>query len=222
MNRDGFTLLEVLITISIFSVIILTVFGSFRTVFSSIEAVSKSSGVFEAASACLNRMTIDLSGVHVSQYPLYKTPDIDDDPDLFQVKEESVTIGGNAYDRLVFTSFSHIAFNQNPRQGIARIIYYTDIAKDKTIVIRRADHLFPYPDFEPDPKDPVLCEKVLGIEYVYLNTDGEINDTWDSDSEEFEYATPRAIGIKLKIGDDENPKVFQTMVTIPVFRQNKE
>lgn len=222
MNKNGFTLVEVLVTITLFSVVILTIFGSFRAVFSSVDSVAHSSRIFESANACLNRMIIDLTSLHAAPYPLYKKPDIDDDGDMFQVKEETVSIGGQSYDRLFFTSFSHIGFNQSLRQGIAKIIYYADVADDDTLVLRRADHLFPYPEFEPDPNDPILCEHLQGIEFFYLDADGEIEDTWDSDADEFGYATPKAVGIVLKLGEKENPRVFKTMVSLPVFREEKE
>ena len=52
--------------------------------------------------------------------------------------------------------------------------------------------------------------------------DGDEQEDWDSESSEVEYATPNAIGIKLEVGDEgdeSGSSTFETMVTIPVFRE---
>ena len=47
-------------------------------------------------------------------------------------------------------------------------------------------------------------------------------EIWDSDDQEFGYATPRSIGIVLEIGEDPKPLLFKTMITLPVWRERKE
>ena len=60
------------------------------------------------------------------------------------------------------------------------------------------------------------------LTFRYYGSEGEENDTWDSDSEDLGYATPRAIGIKLAIGNNEKSQEFETVVKLPQFRENIE
>ena len=54
LTENGFTLLEIMVAIFIFAIVITTVFGSFRAVFSSAGAVGGDVAVFESARTCLD------------------------------------------------------------------------------------------------------------------------------------------------------------------------
>ena len=44
--------------------------------------------------------------------------------------------------------------------------------------------------------------------------------SWDSESQDVDYATPRAINILLEVGEEESVSmVFETMVMLPVVRE---
>jgi len=68
----------------------------------------------------------------------------------------------------------------------------------------------------------VLCENVKSLTFKYYDHEGTEFDMWNSDDEEFGYATPSAIGIKLELGIGSDSKLFETMVTLPVNRMKKE
>jgi general secretion pathway protein J len=70
--------LEIMVAIFIFAVVITTVFGSFRAVFSSADAVGGDVAIFESARTCLGRMATDLRGLVVSDYPRYAKPEFND------------------------------------------------------------------------------------------------------------------------------------------------
>ena len=70
--------------------------------------------------------------------------------------------------------------------------------------------------------DPVLCKDVRSLTVKYYDEDGTEYDLWDSDAESFGYATPRSIGIKLELASASQPLLFETRVTLPVFREKKK
>ena len=221
-DRNGFTLLEIMVAIFIFAVIITTVFGSFRIVFSNTDAVGGDVAVFESARICLERMATDLESLVVSDYPRYAKPEFNDAMDIYRLVGDTTDLAGNSFGRLQFASLGHLALNQDMRQGVCRIVYYVDEGVDDRLVLRRADHLYPFPEFEASPDDPILCENILGLEFAFMDADGEMSDRWDSESSENDYATPRSIEIRLTVGSQDRSRTFTTRIGLHVFRQAVE
>ena len=69
-------------------------------------------------------------------------------------------------------------------------------------ILRRSDRLYPYEPPEEQADDPVLCEKLKSLVFTYYDNEGEAHDTWDSESEDVAYATPKSINILLEVGDE--------------------
>jgi general secretion pathway protein J len=215
----GFTLLEILIAIFIFAIIITTVFASYRIVFSNTDIINKEITSYEMARNCLNRMTMDLQSVHVFLVPGYTPPDFDDPPDPYRIVGETTDIKGSSFPWLRFTSLAHLPFRKNKHGGIVEIVYYVQGTDDAGFVLKRADNSYPFQDFEEKASDPVLCENVKALTIEYLDQEGEEYDVWDSDDETYEYATPKAVKIKLELETGSEPLLFETMVTLPVIRE---
>jgi general secretion pathway protein J len=217
-RSSGFTLLEILIAMFILAIVVSLVFASFDGIFSSAEHVTADSDLLEMGSVCLNRITTDLKAFHATPYPRYKPPEINDDPELYYIAGEPLTVGGHNVAKLRFASLAHLPLNQEARTGIAEIVYYALECQDNGVCLHRADTLYPYPDFEPNPNDPVMCEQVLTFELTYYDHDGRARDEWNSESQDSDYSTPIAIGIKLVLGPEASPKTLTTRVTLPTFR----
>jgi general secretion pathway protein J len=113
---------------------------------------------------------------------------------------------------------AHLPLNHDAAEGVAGIIYYAQETPDNSYVIRRADHLYPYPEFEERETDPVLCEQVLDFTLTYFDANGKEYEEWDSESDDAEYSTPRTIKIKLALGDETAPDIFTTQIAMPVYR----
>ena len=221
-SDSGFTLLEVLIAVFIFAIAVTTIFGSFRAVFGNIESVEKSTKDLNAVKLCFNRIISDISSIYLTFSPLYKPPDFDDEPDSYRFLGETSSIDGVTFSKLRFASYSHLPFERNPRKGVAEIVYYVQKNKDQGFILTRSDKLYPYEPFEENKNDPVLCENLLALNILYYDDEGNEHENWDSDSEEFGYATQRAIKIQIKAGDENDPVFLETMISIPVFREKKE
>jgi len=221
-TETGFTLIEILIAISIFAIIIKTNFGSHNFVFSSAKAVEEDIAVYEMAKGCLSRITDDLQSLHVCLPPEYTPLDSDDEEDPFKITGETADAGSESFSRLMFASRAHVSLEKNIQEGIARIVYYVQKSDETRYVLRRADKLYPYEPFEEKKSDPVLCENVKSLVFKYYDQEGSEYDVWDSDSADVDYSTPRAIKITLEIGDDSSFLHFETMVKLPVFREKNE
>ncbi len=222
LSPSGFTLFEIMISIFIFGIIITVIFGSYTFVFSSSDEIHRSMIDYEMGKTCLNRMTLDLQAAYVTLDPAYKKPDIDDPPDPYRMVGDSVFAGTESFSRFRFTSFEHLPLGKNKRPGIARIVYYVENVDEKNNILKRSDTVYPFDEFEPKKSDPVLCEKVQSLKFIYVDEEEEEFERWDSDSNQFDYATPRLIKIELKFGDDSSSHLLKTMVLFPVYRAKME
>jgi general secretion pathway protein J len=222
-KNAGFTLMEVLVATAILAIVVTTVLASFNSVFSTTEVLDDSANIYEMAKNCLKQMALDLESIHVSQRPVYKPPEMDQPPDPYRFVATAVDSGGTGFaQNLRFTSRAHIGFEKNPRQGIAEITYYLKAGNDGLLTLRRADSLFPYPEFEEKGSDPVLCKYVKSLSFKFYDQDGTEFDIWDSDSDEFGYATPIAIAIKLELVNKTASHTFDTMVALPITREKTD
>ncbi len=215
----GFTLVEIMLATLILGIVVTTVLASFNAVFSTTEAMETGSKVYEMAKNCLNRMTSDLESLYIAQRPFYRTPEFDSEADLYRLVGATTGSDGTPFASLRFTSRAHVSFAERPRKGIAEIVYYVSAGADGRRVLRRSDHLYPYPEFEERPGDPVLCEDVKSLAFKYVDAEDTVWESWDSESEEFGYATPQAVTIQLEIGDEKASYLFETTVRLPLFRQ---
>jgi general secretion pathway protein J len=218
----GFTLMEILLAFLILAIVVTAILGSFNAVFSTTDALDNNEKYYDMAKNCLNRMSRDLDAIYVTQPPLYKKPDFDDPPDVYRIVGSNVDVGGTGFANLRFTSRAHISLDKSSRGGIAEIVYYVQAKNDGQFVLKRADHLYPYPPFEETGSDPVLCRHVKSLAFTYYDAEGEESDEWDSDAEDYDHATPAAIGIQLEIGNESQTYTFETAVRLAVHRDKIE
>ena len=218
----GFTLLEIMIAISIFAIIATTIFTSYSALLSGSETSDQGTASYEMSKNCLNRMIVDLESIHLTLPPGYSPPVLGEPPDLYRIVGAIFDIQGVSFPRLRFTSLAHLSFGGKTEKGIAEIVYYVQASGDGNYVLKRADNLYPYETFEEKAGDPVLCTDVKSLTFKYYDQDGTAYDLWDSDDEDLEYSTPKAIDINLELAESSDSLWFKTMVTLPVYRKKKE
>ncbi len=219
----GFTLMEILVSITILAIVVTTALASFNAVFSTTEVLDESANLYEMANTCVRRMALDLKSIQIMQRPLYKPPEFDQPADPYRLVASTEDTAGTGFaQNLRFTSRAHVALENSPREGIAEIIYYLQPADDGHLALKRADNLYPYPAFEKKGSDPVLCKYVKSLSFKFFDTEGNEFDVWDSDSDEFGYATPKAITLKLELAMKTEVHTFETMVSLPISREKSE
>jgi len=220
ISSRGFTLIEILLSIFIFTILITTIFGSYRAIFSSADSINGKIASYETANNCLNRMVMDLKAAYILQPPGYSVPTFDSPPDPYRMKGDSQYTGNETFPRFRFTSSANLFPRKNMRKGIAEIIYYVEYIDDKQYVLKRAENLPPYSKvFEFSNKDPVLCEYIKSLEFTYFDDEGIEHESWDSESSEHKYATPCAMKIKLETGNDSGSLFYETMIDFPFYRE---
>jgi general secretion pathway protein J len=222
LSGAGFTLLEILIAIFIFSIVVTTLFVSYNSVFTGAATIDRGITSYETAKACLDRMIFDLKSVYVSLRPHYTPPGFDDPADPYRFTAETVYIKNNDFPRLRFASLAHLSLRRRIEEGIAEIIYYVQESEDRGYVLRRADSLYPFLPFEEKKSDPVLCEGIQSLVFKFYDQEGTEYELWDSDAEDFGFSTPSSIGIKLELGNAADSELFETRVTPPVQREKKK
>lgn len=217
-RQGGFTLLEILAAMAVLSVVVSLVFGSFSAVFYNADSIGADSDLVEMGSACLQRIKMDLLAVHVLDSPRYQPPDSDGDPDIYRVVGTEQLLGGRTYAKLRFATLAHLPLTGLPGESIAEIIYYVQRDENGDYLIRRSDQTYPYPEFEENTKDPVLCENVLGFAIRYFDFEGNEYTQWDSESDDNQYSTPNSVGIDLTIGTQERNISLKTEIKLPMYR----
>lgn len=222
--ESGFTLLELLIAIVIFSVVITTIYGSLKAVLSKNDAIIYGSDIHDMARTCLNRIIMDLNSIYVELPPLYKQPGFNDPPDMYRFVAEKVTVGTKYYPKIRFTSTDHLPMAGSKIGGIAEIFYYVMKSDDPDAgpVLKRSDRVYPFyenDDFQERESDPTLCEDIDELTFTYYNENGEEQEEWNSESNFYKYGTPRMIGVQLKIKRNSEVYSFYTKITLPTYRE---
>ena len=231
-SSRGFTLVEILVAITIFAIAVSMLFTSFNIVISQIHPINASIDQYEMAQTAMKIIEKDLMSLYVTGYSLYSPPDLinSDTGDRFRFTAKTVSIDENSFSQLRFASLDHINLNRDSRSVTGIIKYYTQVSEDGTIVLKRYDigNIF-YEDKGKDEtaednnnNDPVICENVKIFEMIFIDQEGNTHEDWDSDSSDYDFATPFAVRIKLVIGNDEQSNSFATTIVLPVFRKKHE
>jgi len=227
-NNRGFTLVEVLIAVTIFGIVVSTLYSSFNIIISNINPMNTSLDDYGMAQNTMDRITKDLASLYLTSNAIYSPPDMETDDnaiDRFRFVSQAISINANSFSQLRFASLEHISFNRNQKPGIGIIKYYTEKSENGAIVLKRSDiGLIFYDGNQEDDSynEPVLCERVLAFKLEFTDHEGKNYEEWDSDSSDFNFASPYSINIKLEIGDDNKTNVFETTIVLPVQREKNE
>lgn len=223
-GQKGFTLVEILVALFIFALITTTLFGSFNGVFSRTAELDQELAYYEMGPLCLNHIQRELKEILIQLPPAYKKPTSESTPDPYRLVGGASEIGSDGFGRLRFTTQTNLPMDTQMARPPQVIIYYVDETDDEQRVLKRAlrSNEEEKDDFEPHGADATLCEGVLELEYSYIDSEGEIQESWDSESDDQEYATPRAIKISLLLGNQVTTTRFETTVVLPVWRNPME
>ncbi|MEN8212073.1 MAG: prepilin-type N-terminal cleavage/methylation domain-containing protein [Thermodesulfobacteriota bacterium] len=217
--RQGFTLLEILIAISIFAVVIATIFSTFKAFIVSSEGVKADVLQIETITNVYKRISLDFESIFVLQKPRYKKPGFDSEPDPYSFTGSEENIGQKTVSSLVFSSLAHAKFGDDQRKGVAKIIYYVRENENKSLDLCRADILPPFSDEITSCTDPVLYKDISGFEVVYKDFSGDEFRYWDSEAQEFNYTFPSTVDLKLTFGASDQQQVYLMSFDIIPQRQ---
>jgi general secretion pathway protein J len=198
-------------------------FGAFHVLYSSSIELGSGTLQFEMGQQCISRITADIESAYVSQAPFYKQPELRDTTDPYRMEGSLENADGKTFSRMRFNSLSHFSFSGGESEGVAEIVYYVNYRNDEDgYVLRRSDSLYPYEEFEEKNTDPIICKHLQTFSITFYDEDGEEYEEWDSESSEYEYASPNSVQVHLSIGDEASPMVFSTRILIPAYREKLE
>lgn len=213
----GFTLLEILVSMVIFSVTMMTLFSSARTFLHSADQVKIELSVNDHFASGLHIIGSDLAQVFVLQPPRYRKPFFGDDPDIYRFTATQESIDGIRFSRLEFASTHHLQIGHDSRYGVARITYYVH-QKGEEFNLHRSDRLFPY-DTEISPcTDPILIKHIQEFTLTFVDREEEEYDTWNSDDKAFEFTFPSRVAVAIKLATEPSRKHIMTSMALPVTR----
>lgn len=220
--HPGFTLIEVVIAIFIFSVVVTIVFASFKEISFSAHIINTSNAVFEMMDGSMNIMKRDLQSVYVTPKTAYVHRGFNDDPDPYRFTGKTDMSGSESFPQIRFTTMDHLPVNRDTRKGIAEVVYYMDETQEYGWVMRRSDRIFYQEEFQKKATHPMILRHVKTLTVKYIDAQGEEHDTWDSDSDEVGYATPSAVDIRIDIEDEDRVLPFETRISMPCAREKSE
>ena len=221
-NRSGFTLVEILLALSIFAIVLSIIYTSYTATFRIINETEYQADIYRMARVALERIYEDLESVYAPQYPESPEPD-EESGQVVEFVGEEAEVNGRRADSLRFTSRAHLVFSdQDQPSGTADIGYYVeenDEEEEEDLLLYRKDTpgVGEVPDQET--RGLVLCEKLQSVSFTYYDAEGEAYDNWDSTSEEFKDKIPQMVSILLEFtnkSDPEAPFKFFTTVTLPM------
>jgi prepilin-type N-terminal cleavage/methylation domain-containing protein len=195
----GFTLLELLIAISMLVIVMTTLYGSYRSILTRNPWIDNNIQSQEMARICLNQMQADLCAAYIVPSSEYRPPQSSETPNPYCLIVEPISTGRKTFPRLGFSSLYHLKLVDRRLQDIAHIVYYVQQLSNGAFVLRRSETFYPYPMFKENPADPIVCKAVRSLNYTFYDSKGKEYQSWDSDSSDFGRQTPAAVHITMEL-----------------------
>jgi len=218
-RKNGFTLLEILVAMAIFSITLATLYATFRSFLTSADLVTHDIRRQEQFRLGLQAMRADLEQIFLPQPPRYNPPGFNEDPDIFRFVAEEISVGGSLFSHLQFASRNHLETGPGAIPGAAKIHYYVHRHGNR-FDLHRSDKAF-VSENEPNPcTDPVLVKDIHTFSLTFTDSRGIEHKTWDSDGEPFSYTVPTRVTIEIQIaGEDDAGHQIKTAFFLPVSRK---
>ena len=198
--KNGFTLLELCLAITIFAAIMGTLYGTYRQAMAGWKEGAAAQESDQIARSCLERMAKEVRSAYV-------TTNI---PEIRFIGTNNIFYGMDA-DRLNFITASQIPKTEKDvRSDLCEVSYFIDNDNATTArwLQRRID-LVPDKDVSSGGRTSLLGRYIVGLNFRYFDG-GSWKDLWDSNRE-----LPLAVEITLTIKVDQKKSSY-SLVT-PVY-----
>lgn len=208
-RHKGFTIVEILIAMTILAVVMATVYAAYIGTLTLIDETAHGTRVYRMARGSLKRMITDLESV--CRYG-----------DAFRFVSEEQAIRGERVMNLSFLSSAHLDLYEGKTEGIGRIGYYIKESEDEDCTLMREDRLYRGQQSNDElfrNEGFILCEGLRSVIYTFYDKDGEEHDSWDSREGSQKDKIPAVVAINLSFANpdnDEHPYRFSTKVYLPM------
>lgn len=217
MNRKGFTLLEVLISMAVLAMIMGSVWGATKQSLDSKERVEKRDAIYQGARVALRKISDDISMAFLIKSPAERTAiaavtgtataevQTRPRPITFFIGEDR-----GERDEVRFTTLSNIRLFKNAKQSDqAKVSYSPKPSPDDSQVINLIRTFSPYLNEENTVEGTsfVIAENIreFSVEYYDLRKQ-EWGRTWNTETIDWKDRLPRAVRITIAFPDPENDR----------------
>ncbi len=217
-EQHGFTLIEVLLAISMFAIIVVSLFSSYTGSLRIMKITEPQADLYRKARITMNRIADDLESAY---YVAGQVSSGEDDalPRFLGSNEMS---GVRDADTLRFVSRAHISFDgDDSRVGKTVLSYYVEEGDDG-LVLFRADTPFYAEQPEENSGGLILCDGLEGINFTYFDSEGNDYDEWDLADEMRGGKLPSMVAVQIWMaGESEDAPLltFSTAVALPISAQ---
>ncbi len=210
LKQRGFTLIEIMVALSIIVVISVTVWESMSKTFDTVEYVDAVRERYRIARLFLFRLSKELRGAFLS---LSKK---NDDGELltFFIGKDEVQV-----DRIDFFGFVHEPLLENAKESdVSEVTYFGVPDRDGTYRILRHENVYPDGEEYEDEKGLVVIDHVKEFDVRYFSIKkNEWYDEWNSRSMDHKEKLPDAVSITLVLKDPDGQDIkFYTEVNLPM------
>lgn len=209
----GMTLLEVIVAVSVLSMLGAIVYGAFSGLSGARAAVGRADEKYAQGRTALGRIARELQAAFVSAHQPFNAQ-------LSVRNTAFVGVSGSPGDRLDFTSFSHRRLSRNSHESDQNELGYfaspDPNVRDKIDLVRRES---PVIDLEPTRGGivQVVAEDIQSFDLEYLDPlTNEWQETWDSTQAAAQFGRlPSQVRIRLALRrENADPYVFTTKVSL--------
>jgi len=206
---QGFTLLEVMIAMTILAVMSMLLYTSMSQTITGKEETQKKDTVNHMVSLAFTKMANDLQ-------MSFLLPG----PEFLGTEGFRKTVFKGTEERMDFPSFSHVRyFKDVPETDFGEVGYSLEESKEEEggkILMRRESKVLDDKPEEGGTLDP-LVERVKELRFEYYDPKKkEWQKSWDSSQLENANQLPRAVKIEIKVEDptSEEPLTFTTIAEV--------
>ena len=210
VKKSGFTLVEILIAISILTIVMGTVYAAYIGTFKIVENTSSGNDIYRSARSTMTRMITDLESV--CRYG-----------DSFRLISEEFEVKDERFMNLSFFSSAHLDPDYGDVTGLALIGYYIVEGEDEDSTLMREDTVLKDGDVNEEElfrgDGFILCNELRSVTYTFYDTKGEEYDSWNSGMGNQKNRIPAIISIHLEFAnpdDIDNPYRFMSKVFLPM------
>jgi len=194
---EGFTLLEVLVSMAILVIIMAALYSAYTTNVEAIQIARQNGEVHQSARIVLERMTKDLQSALIQV-------SVPSDKIKLGLVGEDKEINGRRADRIHFTTVSHLALTEKgPASDLCEIGYLVEEdPEDKGLVLLRRDDPSVDEDFTMGGSLQEMARNVLEFNVTYQNSRGEESDRWNTLEGRPASGLPVLIKVRLVLKDE--------------------
>ena len=213
-NNKGFTLLEVLLAITIFAIVLGSVYSAYRTTFSTVSAATDSLKNTSQGQKALEIMINDLSALCQNNQEIFIA--------------SSTYSGGLSGIELSFITSNPTVMNPYILPSATTEISYTSEIDEETGLLNLYRTVSPAQiseetsDQSENSTKWLLCGNLHAVRFTYLSAENEELEEWDVSGEESaeemeDNMYPIMVRLTLEFAassDTEQPQILQTAVAI--------